>query len=79
MTGAGKPPPGKLQRRIWRAFIADPDAELRTVDLVPFCYPRLTGEPQRKHRWAICVAARRVARRVRRDRPGGVVWAKKSG
>lgn len=68
---------GPIQRRIWRAFIAKPDAELRTVDLVPWCYPRLVGKPQRKHRWAICRAAQSVAVRVRRDRPGGVVFRAK--
>ena len=49
-----------IQKRIRRAFLAFPDREFKTVELVEWCYPRLKGSPQRKHRWAICVAARRV-------------------
>lgn len=65
---------GRLQRRIWRAFTANPGVEMTTVDLARWCYPRLDGEPLRKHRWAIVRAASRVATRIRRDRPGGVVF-----
>ena len=65
---------GRLQRRIWRAFMANPDVEMTTADLARWCYPRLEGEPLRKHRWAIVRAASRVATRVRRDHPGGVVF-----
>jgi hypothetical protein len=65
---------GKVQRRIWRAFMTNPDSELTTRDLARWAYPRLEGEPARKHRWAIVRAALRVATRVRRDRPGGVVF-----
>jgi hypothetical protein len=65
---------GRLQRRIWRAFMTCPDIEMTTADLVRWAYPRLEGEPDRKHRWAIVRAASRVATRVRRDRPGGVVF-----
>jgi hypothetical protein len=68
---------GQIQRRIWRAFMTLPDQELTTADLARWAYPRLEGELLRKHRWAIVRAARRVAIRVRRDRPGGVVWARK--
>jgi hypothetical protein len=66
---------GRIQRRIWRAFMTYPDQELHTADLVRWCYPRLEGKPQRKHRWAIVRAARRVATRVRRDGRGVVFKA----
>src|SRR5690348_6289124 len=65
---------GRLQRRVWRAFASLPGAELTTAELACWAYPRLTGQPSRKHRWAIVRAAQRVALRVRRDRPGGVVF-----
>jgi hypothetical protein len=65
---------GRVQRRVWRAFMTFPDVELTTADLARWAYPRLEGEPARKHRWAIVRAAQRVAMRVRRDRPGGVVF-----
>lgn len=54
--------------------MSNPDIEMTTADLVAWCYPRWIGEPLRKHRWAIVRAALRVATRVRRDRPGGVVF-----
>jgi hypothetical protein len=54
--------------------MAFPDLELTTADLARWAYPRLEGQPARKHRWAIVRAALRVATRVRRDRPGGVVF-----
>ncbi|HYI30881.1 MAG TPA: hypothetical protein VD863_23825, partial [Bradyrhizobium sp.] len=41
-------------------------------DGIAFSCPRLTGTTLRKHRWAIVRAAKAVARRVRRDRPGGL-------
>jgi len=28
---------GRIQRRIWRAFMTFPDAEMTTSDLVPWC------------------------------------------
>ena len=65
---------GRVQRRIWRAFMTHPEAELTTAALVGWAYPRWTGEPLHKHRIAIVRAASRVATRVRRDRPGGVVF-----
>ncbi len=65
---------GRIQRRIWRAFMAFPDQELTTADLARWCYPRWADKPLHKHRLAIVRAASRVAQRVRRDRPGGVVF-----
>jgi hypothetical protein len=65
---------GRVQRRVWRAFVANPDLEMTTAELARWAYPRLVEEPSRKHRWAIVRAAQRVARRIRRDRPGGVVF-----
>lgn len=61
---------GPIQRRIRRAFVTNPDRQFHTVELVALCYPRLTGKPARKHRWAICRAAKRVAHRVGRDSQG---------
>jgi hypothetical protein len=65
---------GKIQRRVWRAFVANPDLELTTTELASWAYPRLTERPLKRHRTAIVRAAERVAERVRRDRPGGVVF-----
>jgi hypothetical protein len=67
---------GRIQRRIWRAFIANPGAEMRTTELAAWAYPRLTDKPQRKHLWAIRRAAKRAASRVRRDKDGTVFRAK---
>lgn len=65
---------GRIQRRVWHAFMVHPDEELTTADLVAWAYPRWTGEPLRNQRLAIRRAAAKVAMRVRRDRPGGVVF-----
>lgn len=53
---------GGVQRRVWRAFVAHPGAELTTAELARWCYPRLTGEPLRKHRWQSCERRRRWQR-----------------
>ena len=68
---------GPIQKRIRRAFIANPDQELYTADLVPLCYPRHEGKPHRHHRRAIVRAAEAVAERVGRDWPGGVIFRAK--
>ena len=70
---------GTIQRRIWRAFVAKPSAKLSTTELVALAYPRLAaGELKWSHRYAVRRAAARVAERVGRKRPGGLVWAAKS-
>jgi hypothetical protein len=69
---------GPIQRRIRSAFIYSRAPEMSTAELFRFCYPRESGPPLRKHRAAICRAAMRVATRVRRDRPGGVVFRARS-
>jgi hypothetical protein len=69
---------GTIQRRIWRAFVAHPDKLFRTEELARWCYPRLNGKPQRKHRWAIVRAARKVATRVKREAKGVVFSAKRN-
>jgi hypothetical protein len=51
-----------------------PDIEMTTAELAAWCYPRWDREPSRNQRRAIVRAALRVATRVRRDRPGGVVF-----
>ena len=69
---------GPIQRRIWRAFIANPGAELLTSELAQWAYPRWKDKPQRKHLSAIRRAARKVAIRVRRERLGIVFRAKET-
>jgi hypothetical protein len=64
---------GKLQRRILRAFIAEPGRKT-TAELARWCYPRLTGELLNKHRYCVRLAAQRVADRVGRTYPGGFIW-----
>jgi len=44
---------GSIQRRVWRAFIAQPGALLTTGDLVRWCYPRPNGRTLNKHRFVI--------------------------
>jgi hypothetical protein len=68
---------GKLQKRIRRAFIANPGAELTTGDLRHWCYPRLTGS-KRNQRFAIRLAAQAVAVPVRRGWKGSIVWRAKT-
>src|SRR5215510_1294553 len=68
---------GRVQRQIRRAFLAHPDRELSTSELILFwCFPRLAGKGaiRNDHIRSTTRAAQRVAVRVRRDRPGGVVW-----
>jgi hypothetical protein len=71
---------GRAQRRIWRAFLAMPDRELTTADLVSWCYPRLVGKPGRPQWVAIRRAAEKVALRISRThtRPGGIIWRAKA-
>jgi hypothetical protein len=68
---------GKLQRRILRAFIAEPGRKT-TAELVRWCYPRLTGPILGKHRYCVRIAAQRVAVRVGRTYPGGFIWEAKA-
>jgi len=65
---------GRIQRRIRLALVGYPHREFTTAELAEWAYPMLEGSIERKHRWAIDRAAGRVGRRVRRDRPGGVIW-----
>jgi hypothetical protein len=71
---------GPIQRRIARAFIAHPDAELTTGFLVSWCYPRLAGKPQNNHRRSVRRAAEAVAVRVGRAhaRGRGIIWIAKA-
>jgi hypothetical protein len=69
---------GKLQRRIWRAFIAEPLAEFCTLQLVRLAFPRLrAGELKRSHWYSVRRAAENVAVRAGRKRRGGIVWRAK--
>lgn len=63
---------GRFQKRILRAFLANPDRLFRTVDLAEWCYPRL--ERSSASTAGRSAAAKPVAVRVRRDRPGGVAF-----
>ena len=74
MVDVGRRGYGRVQRRIRQALIGYPDREFTTSELAAWAYPLLRGPLERKHRWAIVRAAKRVAIRVRRDRPGGVVF-----
>ena len=56
------------------SFDASPDRRLYTAELFAWCYPRLSGKPSDDHRRRIVRAAQRVAARIRRDWPGGVLW-----
>lgn len=69
---------GKLQRRIWRAFVANPGGQLTTGELVRWCYPRMTGRALNKHRFATRRAADVVADRVAVGWRGSIVWKAKA-
>jgi len=66
---------GAVQRRIRRAFLANPESRLRTIDLAAWCYPK-ARRVERKHRWAIVRAAKRVAVRLGRDKHGVIFGPK---
>ena len=68
---------GNLQKRIRRAFVANPGARLTTVDLVRWAYPRLDSKVLHKHRYCVRLASEVVAVRVGRTCPGGFIWAAK--
>ena len=70
---------GTVQRRIWRAFIAEPSAELSTAELLEVAFPRLeASDLKRSHWYSVRRAAERVAIRGGRRRPGGLVWKAKA-
>lgn len=56
---------GRVQRAIWRAFIANPGRELSTEELVRWAFPRLTGAIEKKHRVSVLRASYLVAEVVR--------------
>ena len=74
-----RPPDGKIQRRLWRAFLARPGALLSTTELLPLTHPRFRGSFQNKHRLALRRAARAVAEPVGRASTIGrpIVWRAK--
>jgi hypothetical protein len=57
---------GRLQWQIRRAFLAHPERQFRTAELIEWCYPR-TGKLDYRHRWIIVRAAAKVAVRVERQ------------
>jgi hypothetical protein len=65
---------GKIQRRIQRAFIANPGKSLTTGDLAPWCYPRLKKSVVMNNRLSVWRAAPIVAVKVGRTYPGGFIW-----
>jgi hypothetical protein len=68
---------GKIQRRILRAFTASPGAQLTTMDLIVWCFPRRTEPVGFKHRVSVWRAAPAVAVKVGRTYPGGFIWVGK--
>ena len=68
---------GKIQRRIVRAFIANPGARLTTMDLIVWSYPRWTDPVHSKSQMPVRRAAEAVANRVGRTYPGGFIWRAK--
>ena len=60
---------GKIQKRIKRAFIANPDRELTTAELVEWAYPR-QHTAEHWQRWNVKRAAAKVARLVRKGAGG---------
>ena len=66
---------GPTQRRVKRAFIANPGARLTTADLIRWSYPRLTEKPPNTMRYlSVRQAAERLAVKVGRTYPGGFIW-----
>ena len=65
---------GKIQRRIQRAFIANPGARLTTGDIIRWCYPRRRGPIRWQHYLSARRAAEAVAVIVGRTYPGGFIW-----
>ena len=68
---------GKIQRRIKRAFVANPGALLTTGFLIDWSFPRRTEPIGFKHRVSLWRAAPAVADRVGRTYPGGFIWRAK--
>jgi hypothetical protein len=62
---------GPTQRRVRRAFIANPGALLTTGYLIRWSYPRLTGKPPIMRYLSVRTAAEAIAVRVGRTYPGG--------
>jgi len=66
---------GPTQRRVRRAFLANPGALLTTGDLIRWSYPRMTGRPPNAMRYlSVRRAAAAVAVKVGRTYPGGFIW-----
>jgi len=68
--------PGPIQRRILRAFAANPGATLSTGDLILWCYPRRLGQ-KHDHRLCIRRAAESVCDRVGVGWKGSIIWREK--
>jgi hypothetical protein len=58
-----------------RSRLAHPEARFYTVELETLCYPHLR-RIERWHRWRICLAARRFAIRIGKDKYGVLFAAK---
>ena len=61
---------GRVQRQVWRAFIAD--SEWTTLQLAEWVWPR--GYPRGRNMWRVRREARKWALPADRIRPGGLVW-----
>jgi hypothetical protein len=68
---------GKIQRRIKRAFIANPGKPLTTGDLARWCYPRWNEPVHSKSQMPVRRAAEAVAVKIGRTWPGGYIWVAK--
>lgn len=73
-------PLGKIQIRVWRFFVARPDAVVTTGELCRYAFPRALGVIGNKHRMSLRRAARAVAVIVGRSKIGkgrGLLWRAK--
>jgi hypothetical protein len=68
---------GRIQVAINRAFIASHGRPLTTMALVGWAHPRVR-EVGRHHRYSVRRAVSRMATRVGRRNPGGIVWKLKN-
>src|SRR5688572_7273308 len=66
---------GRVQKALGRAFVANPDRPLTTTELCRWAHPRGFKVWNRFH---VVKVANRLATRIGRRNPGGILWALKS-
>jgi hypothetical protein len=64
---------GRVQRRVWRAFISGD--EWTTRQLAEWVWPR--GFPRGRNMWRVRREARKWALPADRIRPGGILWRRR--